>query len=73
MMNIHARRGDKVRFLGCDKYQVRWGGNDDPTGILTVGKIYTVDHTEIHTQHTKVHLQGISGRYNSVCFEDVRK
>lgn len=69
-MNIHATYGHRVKYTGCDDKQVAWGGCDDPRGRLTVGGTYIVDHTEVHSQHTKVHLVGVGGRFNSVCFED---
>jgi len=63
------KAGDYVKFLGCTIEQVRWGSNDDPTGILIVGDKYYVEHVHIHSQHTKLELRGIKGKFNSVCFE----
>jgi len=70
-MKIHAPYGTKVKFIGGTKDQHNWGNNDDPNGILVVGQIYTVKRTEVHTWHTKVYLQEVPGRYNSVCFKEV--
>jgi hypothetical protein len=61
--------GNTVKFLGCSPEQVRWGSNDDPTGILIVGDKYYVEHVYIHSQHTKIELRGVKGKFNSVCFE----
>lgn len=61
--------GDIVVYLGCSTEQVRWGNNDDPNGILIQGDHYFVEGVEVHSQHTKVRLRGVSGKFNSVCFE----
>lgn len=57
---------DRVRYLGCSIEQQRWGNNDFPPCI--VGRIYTVDNVEVRSQHTKVSLEGMVGKFNSVCF-----
>jgi hypothetical protein len=69
-MNIYAKKGHKVEYTGASIESIRWGGCDDPRGILIIGDIYTVDRTEVHSQHTKVVLEGYDGRFNSVSFED---
>lgn len=61
--------GDVVKFLGCSKEQINWGNNDNPNSILVVGEKYTVSEVEIHSQHTKISLKDIVGRFNSVCFD----
>jgi hypothetical protein len=61
--------GNTVKFLGCSREQVQWGNNTDPTGILIVGDKYYVEHVHVHSQHTKIELRGIKGKFNSVCFE----
>jgi hypothetical protein len=63
--------GDKVKYLGSIEEQVRWGNNDNPTGVLFEGDIYCVERVEIHSWHTKLYLRGFYGKYNSVCFEKV--
>ena len=63
------RAGQTVRFIGCSKEQIAWGNNDDPNLVLFVGNKYYVEKVEIHSQHTKLTLRGIYGRFNSVCFE----
>ncbi len=63
--------GDLVRFLGCSEEQVRWGDNDDPNPILLLGTVYHIREVETHSCYTKVSLEGIQGRFNSVCFEKV--
>lgn len=69
-MNIHAVKGHKVKYIGTDDHQVNLGGCDDPRHKLIVGEIYSVDHTEIHSWHTRVCLEGHEGKFNSVSFED---
>lgn len=60
----------KMEYIGCIKEQVNWGGNDDPRDLLTVGSLYTVKKTEIHTWHTKIELEEFPGKFfNSTCFE----
>lgn len=65
--------GDTVRFLGCSQEQINWGGNDDPNPHLFVGDKYFVERVEVHSQHTKIELRGVKGKFNSVCFEVVSK
>lgn len=63
------KAGNHVRFLGCSQEQIKWGNNDDPNPHLFVGDVYYVEHVHIHSQHTKIELRGIKGKFNSVCFE----
>jgi hypothetical protein len=63
-------KGDKVKFIGCSKEQIAWGNNDSPY-MLILGRIYTVEIVEVHSQHTKISLKGITGKFNSVCFDTV--
>jgi len=65
------KAGDNVRYLGSVEEQVRWGSNDNPKGLLFEGDIYYVERVEIHSWHTKLHLRGVRGKFNSVCFERV--
>jgi len=60
--------GDNVVFLGCSPEQVKWGNNDDPNEILEIGSTYKVVSVDIHSQHTKISLDGFLGKFNSVCF-----
>ncbi len=68
---MNLRSGDTVRFLGCTKEQISWGNNDDPNPILFRNDLYYVEHVEIRSQHTKIELRGVKGKFNSVCFEKV--
>lgn len=68
---MDIRVGQSVRFIGCSKEQIAWGNNDNPNGILFVGDKYYVEHVEVHSQHTKIELRGVKGKFNSVCFEKV--
>ncbi len=70
-MDIYSPFGSKVKFTGCDDMQVNFGGHDDPRVELTVGEIYKVNYTEVHNSYTHVTILGYSGKFNSVCFENV--
>lgn len=61
----------KVIYRGdADDAQVRYGGNDDPRGVLTPGAAYEVVSIEAHGFHTQYTLCGFSGRkFNSVHFD----
>lgn len=61
----------KAKYLGdASDFQVRWGSNDDPRGLLQDGQEYEVERVEVHTQHTKIHLKEFPGkRFNSVHFD----
>ena len=63
------KKNDIVEYLGCSEEQIRWGNNDDPRSFLIVGKEYTVEKVDVHSQHTKVKLYNKMGWFNSVCFE----
>jgi hypothetical protein len=63
------RAGETVKFIGCSKEQIAWGNNDDPNPLLFVGDKYYVEKVEVRSQHTKLTLRGVSGRFISVCFE----
>ena len=63
------RAGQTVKFIGCSQEQIAWGNNDDPNPILFVGNKYYVEKVEVHSYHTKLTLRGVTGRFNSVCFE----
>tara|TARA_Y100001970_G_C13892356_1_gene679395 strand:+ start:236 stop:469 length:234 start_codon:yes stop_codon:yes gene_type:complete len=60
---------DKVKFTGYIMAQVKWGGCDEPD-MLEEGKVYTIEEVEVHSWHTKIKLEGIEGKFNSVCFEE---
>lgn len=72
-MDIYAKKGAKVKYVGTCDEAVKWGSNTDPRGLLSEGEIYTVDHTEVHTWHTKVYLEGVDGKFNSTAFEDYKE
>jgi hypothetical protein len=66
---VRIKRGDLVKFIGCDKYQINWGNNDDPNKLLKIGEKYIVTNVDVRSYHTKISLEGIEGRFNSVCFD----
>jgi len=71
-IDIYSKKGTKVKFTNASDNQVRWGSNDDPRQYLEMNEIYTIDRTEVHTQHTKVYLQEYPDKkFNSVHFEAV--
>ena len=64
------RKGDKVIYIGCSDEQVNWGaGNDDPRKTLIEGATYYVEKVETHSWHSKLHLRGVYGKFNSVSFK----
>lgn len=65
------RAGNYVKYIGCSKEQIAWGNNDDPNIVLFLGDTYYVETVEVHSQHTKLTLRGIYGKFNSVCFKKV--
>ncbi len=69
MINREHVIGMEVTFVGCSKEQIKWGGNDDPKGLLKKGNKYIVTHIESRSYHTKLSLKGIKGKFNSVCFD----
>lgn len=60
--------GDRVRFNGCDESQRNWGNNDN-SDKLCIGLEYVISSVEVHSWHTKVSVEKIKGKFNSVCFE----
>lgn len=67
-MNIYAKYGDKVRYLGKGGYDIdRVIGNK----LLTVGEIYTVEKTDVANFVTHVFLKEFPNiAFNTVLFED---
>lgn len=65
------KSGDKAIYIGCTQEQVNWGSNDDPRKLLFENFEYYVEKVDIHSQHTKLTLRGIYGKFNSVCFKKV--
>jgi len=70
-MKIDASEGDRVVFIGASVEQIKWGKCDDPNKVLKIGDEYTVDHTEMHSWHTKVYIKGVDGAFPSTAFDDV--
>ncbi len=66
-MDITSPKGTKVRF----SYPKNGYDSDQATAKkhLTVGQVYTVDHTVVHDWHTEVFLQEKPGvSFNHVHF-----
>ena len=69
-MNSYFNRGDWVRYMDCIDEQVKWGGNNDPRGVLKKEELYTVTNVEVHKYHTKLRLEGFPNlQFNSVHFQ----
>lgn len=69
-MNIYALEGHRVKVrytdMGYD-YQI-----ERARKYLTIGEIYTVEYTEVHSESTEVFLKEVPDiSFNSACFEDV--
>ena len=61
----------KVKYIGASNVQVKWGGNDDPRGILNEGQLYEVAKREVHSWHTKLILVDFPDlKFNSASFEE---
>ena len=61
--------GDRIKFISSSTNQVNWGSNIDPNLVCNTRDIYTVESVEVHSWHTKISLEGIKGKFNSVSFE----
>ena len=63
----------KVRYLGdaaSGDEVVKWGGNDDPRGLLVEGQEYELLEQDVHSWHTKYILAEFPNkRFNSVSFK----
>ena len=68
MINREHYVGMTVKFIGCSRDQIKSGGNTDPKGLLKEGKEYIVKKLEIHPARTQLVLEGVKGKFNSVCF-----
>ena len=66
-MSSKPKVGDTVEYIGCSPEQVAWGNCDRPIHCI-VGRKYTVERVEEHSQHTKIELRNMIGKFNSVCF-----
>lgn len=72
MIDIYSPPGTLVIFNepNVTEAQINWGSHCDPRGLLGIGKEYTIDRTEVHSQHTKVFLVEYPGKsFNSVWFD----
>ena len=69
-MNIYAKKGDKVKYIGLDQDQINYGLGRDPRELLVVGSDYFVEYTDVGNWSSTVKLQGFEGEFNTVGFED---
>lgn len=61
----------KVKFIekNVGEAQIRWGGHNDPRGILEVGKEYELAYADVRSSHTRIFLTDFPMcRFNSVWF-----
>jgi LL-diaminopimelate aminotransferase len=63
-MNVYALEGYKVKFGNTNS------NFKQVSHLLEVGKIYTVEKTDISRSSTSVKLKGIPNEFNSVYFKD---
>lgn len=71
-MNIYALKGHRVKVTQITAKRGYSKNRLDVQEYLTVGKIYTVERTEVDSFHTDVYLKEIpSVCFNSVNFVDV--
>ena len=70
-MNIHAENGHKVI---CYTHDAGYDSDKKKAlEYLEIGKIYTIDYTDVHSWHTNVYLQEFPLiSFNSVFFEDYK-
>lgn len=61
----------RVRYNGASDAQVAWGDCSDPRGVLVEGDVYELESSHVYNWHTKYHLDGFEGGFNSLCFEGV--
>ena len=71
-MDIYSKKGTKVICVNKSMDAAKWGANDSPECLL-IGGVYSVDHTEVHSYHTKVYLKEFSGKkFSSIHFENIK-
>lgn len=70
MMNMYAKRGDKVIFTGNHGYESE---RESAKKILTVGEVYEVESTNVYSFSSTVELVGHKGFFNTVMFDNVSK
>jgi hypothetical protein len=71
-MSRDFKPGSKVKVVS--DFQNNWGSCDPIKENLTLGQVYTVDHIEIHSWHTKVFLTEFPDKkFNSVHFDQVEE
>jgi len=68
-MNIYAMAGDKIRCVcpdNCVDHEI-----EHALLYLKLDYLYTVDYTELFSDHTNVFLREVPGpRFNAILFED---
>lgn len=60
--------GDKIKYVGCTKEQIKSTDSDDPYHLI-IGYEYTVESVDICDRYTKIKLKNKIGWFNSDCFQ----
>jgi len=69
-IDIYSPKGKKIRYVVPDP--ISWGTDANNVKHLTLGAIYTVERTEVHSWHTKLFLQEVPGiPFSTVWFDEV--
>lgn len=67
---MKLRPGVKATVVNLSERTAQWGSNDNPNGILEMGKEYTVRRVEVFSSFTKVTLEEFPDKkFNSCHFE----
>ncbi len=52
---------------------IKWGSNDDPIGLLEIGKIYN-GKIEVHSSYSAIFLEDFPNKkFNSISFEEIKE
>ena len=62
----------KYKFIGGTSEQARWGSCTGDITSLKEGEIYTLKNTEVHSWHTALSFEEVTGTFNSVMFEEIK-
>ena len=67
-MDIYAKPGTKVKFLGCNGYEFEL---QEAMKTFVPGEILTVDNIEVGGWSSSAEFEEFPGRWNTVMFGDV--
>ena len=69
-MNIHARPGSRVKFIGYISGDNYYDSLETKKAKLKVGNIYTIKGIDVSTWKSYVYLNGYRTGFNTIMFED---